>query len=197
MAALATFPSGVLRALPPVARAMLREQRRQLLSRATGRALDLGDGADQSLLGGADEIVCAPSAYAYEATAGDDDEGSFDAIVSVLHLATVADLPAELAAVRRLLTPEGRLLFLEPVRQPGFGGRLRSAASPVVRLASGWRVDRDIPLAIRSNHLTIVDIERITMPPIVWPVRAFVLGAAARPAGEAEGPSGPAERGSR
>lgn len=194
MPPVATFPSGLLRALPPVARAVLREQRRRLLSRATGRVLDLGGGDDQSLLGGADEIVLAPSACAHaaasgEARSGDDDAGSFDAgsfdaVVSVLHLATVADLPAELSAVCRLLAPEGRLLFLEPVRQPGFGERLRSAASPVVRLASGWRVDRDLPLAIRSNHLTIVDIERITMPPIVWPVRAFVLGAASRPVGD-------------
>ncbi len=189
MPPVATFPSGLLRALPPVARAVLREQRRRLLSRATGRVLDLGGGDDQSLLGGADEIVLAPSACAHaaasgEARSGDDDVGSFDAVVSVLHLATVADLPAELSAVCRLLGPDGRLLFLEPVRQPGFGGRLRSAASPFVRLASGWRVDRDLPLAIRSNHLTIVDIERITMPPIVWPVRAFVLGAASRPVGD-------------
>lgn len=184
MPPVATFPSGLLRALPPVARAVLREQRRRLLSRATGRVLDLGGGDDQSLLGGADEIVLAPSACAHAAASGEADAGSFDAVVSVLHLATVADLPAELSAVCRLLAPEGRLLFLEPVRQPGFGERLRSAASPVVRLASGWRVDRDLPLAIRSNHLTIVDIERITMPPIVWPVRAFVLGAASRPVGD-------------
>ena len=183
MPPVATFPSGLLRALPPVARAVLREQRRRLLSRATGRVLDLG-GGDQSLLGGADEIVPAASACAHAAGSGDAEAGSFDTVVSVLHLATVADLPAELSAVCRLLGPEGRLLFLEPVRQPGFGERLRSAASPVVRLASGWRVDRDLPLAIRSNHLTIVDIERITMPPIVWPVRAFVLGAASRPVGD-------------
>ena len=178
MAPLTPFPSGVLRALPPVARAVFREQRRRLLSRATGRVLDLGDGTEPSLLAKASEVVRAPTAERAETA---DAAGEFDAVVSVLHLAAVDDLPTELAAVRRLLTPEGRLLFLEPVRQPGFGERLRSAAGPLVRLASGWRVDRDIPLAIRSNHLTIVDIERITMPPIVWPVRAFVLGAAMRP----------------
>ena len=66
------------------------------------------------------------------------------------------------------------------------------AVSPVVRLVSGWQVDRDLPLAIRSNHLTIVDMERINMPPVVWPIRTFVLGAAQRrvdhTAGDASGP---------
>lgn len=178
------FPSGVLRALPPVARAVLREQRRRLLVRAEGRVLDLGDGTEPELLPRADEVVRAHTAAA--AALGDapgaehTTDGSFDAIVSVLHLAGVPDLPTELAAVRRLLAPEGRLLFLEPVRQPGFGHRLRSAASPMVRLVSGWEIDRDLPLAIRANHLTIVDIERINMPPVVWPIRTFILGAAIR-----------------
>lgn len=181
---LPTFPSGVLRALPPVARAVLREQRRRLLQRATGRVLDLGDGTEPELLGRADEVVRARSAASValgqapgEEHAG---EGSFDSIVSVLHLAAVEDLDTEVAAVRRLLAPDGRLLFLEPVREPGFGHRLRSAASPMVRLVSGWEIDRDVPYAIRSNHLIIVDIERITMPPVVWPIRTFVLGAATR-----------------
>lgn len=181
---LPAFPTGVLRALPPVARAVLREQRRRLLQRATGRVLDLGEGTEPDLLGRADEVVRARSAAS---VALGDEPGtehaagaSFDAIVSVLHLTAVDDLPVELAAIRRLLTAEGRLLFLEPARQPGFGHRLRSAASPMVRLVSGWEIDRDLPLAIRSNHLTIVDIERINMPPVVWPIRTFVLGAATR-----------------
>lgn len=180
---LTAFPTGVLRALPPVARAVLREQRRRLLRRATGRVLDLGDGTEPDLLDRADDVVASRSAVSAllgEAKGDADPVGTFDAVVSVLHLATVEDLPAELNAVRQLLAPEGRLLFLEPVRDPGFGGRLRSAASPVVRLVSGWHVDRDLPLAIRSNHLTIVDIERINMPPVVWPIRTFVLGAAQR-----------------
>lgn len=181
---LPAFPSGPLRALPPVARAVLREQRRRLLKRATGRVLDLGDGTEPELLGRADEVVRARSAasVALGQAPGDEHagEGSFDAIVSVLHLAAVEDLDTEVAAIRRLLAPEGRLLFLEPVREPGFGHRLRSAASPMVRLVSGWEIDRDVPYAIRSNHLIIVDIERITMPPVVWPIRTFVLGAATR-----------------
>ena len=181
---LPTFPSGVLRALPPVARAVLREQRRRLLVRATGRVLDLGEGTEPDLLKNADDVVRARSAASValgdEPGAEHAADGSYDAIVSVLHLAAVPDLPTELAAVRRLLAPEGRLLFLEPARQPGFGHRLRSAASPMVRLVSGWEIDRDLPLAIRANHLTIVDIERINMPPVVWPIRTFVLGAATR-----------------
>jgi SAM-dependent methyltransferase len=177
------FPSGVLRALPPVARAVLREQRRRLLQRATGRVLDLGDGTEAELLARADQVVKARSAVSAllgEARGDEDPAGTYDAIVSVLHLATVEDLPAELAAAGRLLAPDGQLLFLEPAREPGFGHRLRSMASPMVRLVSGWKIDRDLPLAIRSNHLIIIDIERINMPPVVWPIRTFVLGAAMR-----------------
>jgi hypothetical protein len=35
-------------------------------------------------------------------------------------------------------------------------------------------------LAIRSNGFTIVDVDRVTMPAVAWPVRAFVWGAARR-----------------
>jgi SAM-dependent methyltransferase len=180
VAEVASFPSGFLRALPPVTRAVLREQRRRLLARAEGRVLDLSDGPDDRLLGRADEVVQARSAVDLlaEARAAGADDPTFDAVVSVLHLATIADLPTELAAIHRVLAPGGRLLFLEPIRQAGWSGRLQSAASPVVRATSGWRVDRDLPLAIRANLFSIVDIERITMPAIVWPVRAFALGSA-------------------
>ena len=169
-----TFPSGYLRALPPVARAVLREQRRRLLALAAGRVLDLGDAAaDLRGRPGVDEVITADSATS---AAGE----TFDTIVSVLHLAAIDDLPRELAAIVERLRPTGKLLFLEPVRQPGWSGRAQAMMSPVVRMASGWRVDRDLPLAIRSNGLTIVSVDRITMPAVVWPVRAFVHGTAQR-----------------
>ena len=169
-----TFPSGYLRALTPVARAGLREQRRRLLAQAEGRVLDLGETAsDLHGRAAVAEVVSRPSAI----DAGDE---PYDTIVSVLHLAAVDDLPRELSAIVERLRPTGKLLFLEPVRQPGLSGRAQAMVSPVVRMASGWRVDRDLPLAIRSNGLTIVSVDRITMPAVVWPVRAFVHGVARR-----------------
>jgi SAM-dependent methyltransferase len=136
--------------------------------------LDLGHHpADLRARGRIDEVVAAEAAT----EAGDQ---TFDTIVSILHLAGVDDLPAELRAIAERLRPQGTLLFLEPVRQPGLGGRAQALVSPVVRAASGWRVDRDLPLAIRSNGFTIVDVDRVTMPAVAWPVRAFVWGAAHR-----------------
>lgn len=37
---------------------------------------------------------------------------------------------------------------------------------------------------MRKAHGRASVSARITMPPIVWPVRAFVLGAASRPIGD-------------
>jgi SAM-dependent methyltransferase len=43
-------------------------------------------------------------------------DGSFDAVVSTMVLCTVPDPAAAMAEIRRLLRPDGRLLFIEHVR---------------------------------------------------------------------------------
>lgn len=120
-------------------RAGMAQRRRAVLSNARGRVLEIGAGTGLNLehyppslerlvltepeehmaerlakrvaaRDSAAEIVRAPA----EALPFEDD--SFDAVVSTLVLCTVPDPEAALAEARRLLQPEGRLLFIEHVR---------------------------------------------------------------------------------
>ncbi len=142
----------------------MRARRRALLGPAHGRLLDLG-GADThgtlwerspqvrgaTVLDGADDPQLAALA-----TAGE----RFDTVVSVFQLATASDLDATLHAVRAVLAEDGRLLFVEPGSQVGLTGRLqRLVASPLGGM-TGWRADRDIPMALRAGGLSVIDIRR-------------------------------------
>jgi SAM-dependent methyltransferase len=107
--------------------------------------------------------------------------GSVGTVVSVLTLCAVPDLDGVLAAVRRLLSPEGRLLFVEHV--PATGGRVaRSLAAPAwEQLTGGCRLDRDLPARIRHAGFVIADLERFTVPTLNLPLRTCAAGIA-RPA---------------
>jgi SAM-dependent methyltransferase len=86
---------------------------------------------------------------------------SFDTVVSSLALCAVPDQAVALAEMRRLLRPEGRLLFLEHVRAPGWQGHVQRATSPAwVRLGGGCHPDRETLDAIRAAGFAITDCER-------------------------------------
>jgi len=171
--------SRLLRLLPPQVQAELRERTRRLLSGARGRVYDLaGAEAHLQLYGEVDEVdevVLSVGDGLDEGVAAGE---RFDTVVSVMHLARVSDPGRILARVRDVLRPGGEILFLEPVRQPGWVGRGQRLARPTIRAMTGWWLDHDLATAIRNTGLTITDIERIVMPRYVWPVRAFVQGAA-------------------
>jgi SAM-dependent methyltransferase len=161
--------TGYERTMPPLVLAAVRPRRDALASRARGRVLDLGGSGEHASIAwpdAVDEVVTDP-----------DSTGRFDTVLSIFQLASAADLAAKIAQVRDQLAPDGRLLFLEPVRRPGLIGRLQHIASPTLRRAGGWRVDRDIPDALRDGF-TVLDLERFTMPTLLWYLRAAVQGAA-------------------
>jgi hypothetical protein len=89
-------------------------------------------------------------------------------------------LDGALRAVRRLLTADGVLLFVEPTAERGLTGRVQHAFGPFTRLASGRRPDRDITGCARAAGLLVSDCERLTMPTL-WPFRAFAAGIARLP----------------
>ena len=92
-------------------------------------------------------------------------DGSFETIVCTLVLCSVPDPSAALTELRRLLAPDGRLLFLEHVRSQGTVGRLQRVATPVWRhFAAGCRLDRDTIATIRAAGLVVADCER---PPVM------------------------------
>ena len=113
--------------------------RQGLLAQARGRVLEIGGGTganlalygpevesltitepDSSMLHRLERKVRehAPIAKVQRASAEDLPyaDGSFDVAVSTLVLCGVDDQPRALAEVRRVLRPQGRLLFLEHVR---------------------------------------------------------------------------------
>lgn len=87
-------------------------------------------------------------------------DASVDAVVSAWTLCTIADLPAALAEVRRVLRPGGRLHFVEHSLAPDPGvARAQRALQPGWgRLAGGCHLDRDIPAELAAAGLVVTDL---------------------------------------
>jgi ubiquinone/menaquinone biosynthesis C-methylase UbiE len=104
-------------------------------------------------------------------------DGSVDTVVCTLVLCTVHDLDATLAEIRRLLRPDGRLLFIEHVAaEPGT--RLRRwqdrLERPWRRLAHGCRTNRDTENALRNTGFALEEIHHgqmegeLLLRPLTW-----------------------------
>lgn len=202
------FPAVHERLLSPFELAVLHERRRTLLRHARGTVVELGGtGANFELYPhGVERVVVAGPTAATRglvarkargthlpvtlvdgdpATLADTLEtvgippGTVDAVVSVLTLCAVPDLPATLDQVRRVLAPQGHLLFLEHVPTAG-GLRLgRRLAAPLWRRAAGGcDLTRDVPRAVRAAGLAVTDLERFSVPTLTLPLRACAIGVA-------------------
>jgi SAM-dependent methyltransferase len=204
MATLARFPTGYERALTPAAQIEVRTRRQRLVETAGGRVLDLGGAESHAGLyrrlpaGQVDDVLLLDhTAFGDQrlrrraaeqpvpvtvrrASVGElvDEGAHFDTIVSVFGLAALDNVDAGLGDLRRLLAAGGRLLFLEPVRHPGWTGVLQRAVDPWMRVSLGWSVHRDVPAALRRASFTITDIERFTMPTLFWHLRTCAQGTA-------------------
>lgn len=89
------------------------------------------------------------------------DDASCDAVVSTLVLCTVPDPAAALAEIRRVLRPDGRLVFLEHVAAEQRPDRLRwqERLDPIWRrLAGGCRLARRTRAEIEAAGFEIVDL---------------------------------------
>ena len=127
------------RQLRKAERAGLADMRSGLLAQAAGDVLEIGGGTganlghyrpavtsltltepDPSMFKRLERHACAaaPSAMVLRAPAEDlpFDDDTFDVVVSTLVLCGVDDQPRAVREIRRVLRPEGRLLFLEHVR---------------------------------------------------------------------------------
>lgn len=187
--------------MAPSERAGLTERRRHLLAGARGRVLEVGGGTgvNLALYGDVTSVdvlepdgamrrrllrrlgLCAVPVQVHEAGVAEASfaEGSFDTIITTLVLCTLPDLDGGLRRLRRLIRPDGRLLFLEHVRGGGPRGSFQHAVAPVwSRCFGGCRPDRDIAAAISRAGFSITDLERFLVPRSNPVVRPAISGVA-------------------
>jgi ubiquinone/menaquinone biosynthesis C-methylase UbiE len=183
----------------------LREKRRGLLARASGRTLEIGAGTGANLelypeavtelvLTEPDEHMRAqlerkltasglrPEVVGAGAESLPFPDASFDTVVATLVLCTIPAPRRALEQISRVLKPDGRLLFLEHVRSEDAG-----AARWQDRLERPWgwfgrgcHPNRDTVAMINESALEIGELERDRMPKAPPIVRPLVIGEARR-----------------
>ena len=147
--------------------------------RLDGRILDLGGSeAHRSLWRDRDDVTVLDGVADPAFLSLVDRDERFDVIVSVLQLATTADLAGAISRIKRLLRDDGRFQFLEPARRTGVTGRAQRLAAPMVTMTTGIRLDRDIPADLRANGLSVTSLERHRTPTSQWWLGRLVEGVA-------------------
>lgn len=172
-------------------------RRRDLLTGARGKVLEIGAGTGLNLPlypAGLDELVLTEPGRRFgdhidltRAPAGVKarlerapaeelpfEDAGFDTVVSTLVLCTVSDPHRAVAEIARVLRPGGRLLFLEHVRadQPWRRSLQRRSARAWASFADGCQCDRPT-LATIESQLQVESTRRATwrgMPTIVKPL---------------------------
>ncbi len=181
----------------------LQEMRREVLSQARGRVLELGAGTGLNLELYPDSVQdltltepdphmtkqlrkkLADSARATEVIEAPAEHlpfenDSFDTAVVTLVLCTVPDQAAALAEIRRVLKPDGQLLFLEHVRSldPDLAKWQDRLEGPWRFLGDGCHCNRDTVSAISAAGFHLSDVERPEFPKGVPLVKPMAKGSA-------------------
>jgi ubiquinone/menaquinone biosynthesis C-methylase UbiE len=186
----------------------LRDMRRDVLTGARGRVLELGAGTGLNLelypeqvqdltlvepdphmvkqlrkrvndLGSAAQVVEAPG----EQLPFEDE--SFDTVVVTLVLCTVPDQKGTLREIKRVLKPDGQFLFLEHVRspEPGLAKWQDRLEKPWRFLGDGCHCNRDTVSGIKAAGFQLGDVEHPELPKAPPIVRPMARGSAAVSAG--------------
>lgn len=89
------------------------------------------------------------------------ERASMDCVVSTWTLCSIPDLDQALAEIRRVLKPDGQLLFLEHGRAPDASvARWQDRLAPVFRGLAGCNPNRQIDASIEAAGFRFMDIER-------------------------------------
>ncbi|WP_182380126.1 class I SAM-dependent methyltransferase [Nocardioides sp. WS12] len=197
------FAAGYDRIMEGAEKSVLRAHRQALVGRASGRVLEIGGGTGANLPFYGDDVAelvitepeepmarrledkLAASARTAEVVRAPAEDlpfvdASFDVVVSTLVLCTVGDPAKSLTEIRRLLKPDGRLLFLEHVRSddPGLARWQDRLHGIQVRIGHGCHCNRDTLASIESAGFTVSELRHdqlLKAPPIVRPL---VIGIA-------------------
>jgi SAM-dependent methyltransferase len=184
-----------------------RETRRELISEARGRTLELGAGSGLNLEhyteAVSELIVTEPSPHMLAhlrralrdkppnpasiklVQAGAEqlpfDDASFDTVVCTYVLCTVPDPQRALREVSRVLRPDGNLLFLEHVHA-GEGtalGRFQDLVElPHRYIAAGCHPNRRTGELLEDSPLKVNRLDRGTQPRALPTVRPTIIGSA-------------------
>jgi ubiquinone/menaquinone biosynthesis C-methylase UbiE len=194
------------RAFEATEEAGLRKMRREVLSAAQGRTIDLGagtganldlypDAVTELLLAEPDPHMAkqlrqklAESGQAAESMEASAErlpfeDSSFDTAVFTLVLCTVPNPEAALAETARILKPGGRLLFLEHVRaqDPGLARWQDRLEKPWRFIGDGCHCNRDTVASIEASPLDLEGVEPGRLPKAPPIVRPLVQGRAVLP----------------
>jgi ubiquinone/menaquinone biosynthesis C-methylase UbiE len=186
-------------------RAGLGEHRRRLLGGASGRVLEIGGGTGANLpfyREAVSELVIAeperpmarrlrvrlrgyPIPARVDVALAEDlplETASFDCGVATLVLCTVANLPRALGELRRVLKPNGRLLFIEHVRsdEPRIARWQYRLRRPWSWVAHGCQLDRATVDVMRSEGFSIAELRRDRLPKAPSFAAPLVVGVAVR-----------------
>jgi ubiquinone/menaquinone biosynthesis C-methylase UbiE len=193
------------RGLKATEEAGLREIRRETLSAATGRTVDLGAGTganiplfppavselvlvepDPHMLKKMRPRITDAQAPVEVVEAGAEalpfEDDSFDTAVFTLVLCTVPDPAAALAEAARVLRPGGKLLFVEHVRSrhSGLAGWQDRLQRPWHFLADGCHCNRDTAATIEASPFTVERLDHGRLPKAPPIVRPLLSGSAVR-----------------
>jgi ubiquinone/menaquinone biosynthesis C-methylase UbiE len=164
-------------------------ERRKLLVSARGEVLEIGFGTalnvafypravKKLVLFDRSEVLrrrvrgrIAAAAFSVEMVFGDAaflpfDAARFDCVVSTWTLCSIANVVSALVEVKRVLKPDGQLLFVEHGRswQPSLARRQARWDRWQQRIAGGCHLSRPIDLLVREAGLEIVELERFLLP---------------------------------
>jgi ubiquinone/menaquinone biosynthesis C-methylase UbiE len=201
------FAAGYDRCMAGTEKAGLAAHRKALLGGLTGRIIEIGGGTGANIQhygAGVEELVITepeePMARRLErnlaaahvkarvvraaAESLPFEDGSFDVAVSTLVLCTVADQPRALAELRRVLKPDGRLVFLEHVRSqtPGLARWQDRLNGLQTRVGHGCNCNRDTLAGIEAAGFVVADVGRERLRKVPPLVRPLIIGSARRAA---------------
>ncbi|HTO40117.1 MAG TPA: class I SAM-dependent methyltransferase [Rhizomicrobium sp.] len=181
--------------LPPLLSAMMgtkpiRYQRRKVVPRAEGRVLEIGFGAGHNLpfydpqkvthlwalepsrqmrARAAGLVAASPLTIDFldlEAESIPLDDEAADTILITYTLCTIPDVMQALAGMRRVLKPNGRMIFCEHGAAPDENvRRWQNRIDPLwQKIAGGCHLSRSIPQLIQDSGFHIADMETMYLP---------------------------------
>jgi ubiquinone/menaquinone biosynthesis C-methylase UbiE len=109
------------------------------------------------------------------------EDGAFDTVVVTFVLCAVRDVATALAEIRRVLRPDGRLLFLEHVRSSEDRlARRQDRIRPLYRALVDCEPNRETLTAIRSAGFTVDSVRQSEVPAVPAVERPMIAGVACR-----------------